>query len=158
MLVLIPDITSAEATAIADELLMRGHGVATCTADDGRAVCAMLGGQPCPLDAASIDVTAHVCPGRISWSASGNGALCALEHRVPLVITGEHSHHPLLGRATAAGSLEDTVELVEWVHNEALDNLGEGGVEELLHRMPGIGNAGMRNTGTVERFATRGPC
>jgi len=121
MHVLIPDTTTGDARRIADDLVARGHEVHTCGTGDGRVSCAMLGELPCPLDATLVDVAVAVRPPGDA-AGTGDGALCAIRKRIPLVLAGDHIDHPLLPWATAAAISEDAADLAEEVAGDPLSD------------------------------------
>lgn len=103
--VLVPDRSTPLGEELARTIEAGGHTVHSCVRDDGALPCAALVGQPCPLDEAPVDIAvdAHNPDGRAG--VYGDGALCAVRRRIPLVLTGDASSHPLAPWAAAvAGS------------------------------------------------------
>jgi len=106
MHVLIPKIEGLASEAVARELTDAGHTVHTCHVENGASDCAVLDDLECPLDRSPIDVAVEVGPGR-GRSGTGDGALCALTRRIPLVLVDATPDHPLLPWAADALSKAD---------------------------------------------------
>ena len=106
MHVLIPTIEGLAAEAVARELEGAGHTVHTCHAAGGTSDCAVLDDLTCPLETAPIDIAVEV-GGR--GAGTGDGALCALTRRVPLVLVDGGPDHPLMPWAADALSSSDVV-------------------------------------------------
>jgi len=104
MHVLIPTIEGLAAQDIARELELAGHTVHTCHGRNGSNDCAVLDDLTCPLELAPVDVAVDV--GARTRDRTGDGALCALTHRVPLVLLDSGPEHPL--RPWAADALVGT--------------------------------------------------
>jgi hypothetical protein len=94
MHVLIPNIEGLAAREIARELSDAGHVVHACHVENGATDCAVLDDLECPLATAPIDVAVEVGSARHA-SGTGDGALCALTRRVPLVLVDAPTDHPL---------------------------------------------------------------
>ena len=112
--VLIPKIEGLAARSVARELEDAGHTVHTCHTQNGATDCAVLDDLTCPLDTAPVDAAVAVGPG--CTDTPGDGALCALTRRIPLVLVNGTADHPLLpwaADAVADGDLSsDLVDLV----------------------------------------------
>ena len=88
-------ITTAAALA-AQELRAAGHTVHRCHYERDHGVrCTALRGGSCPLDIAPIDVavTVRAVDGTAAMPAD-DGVLCAIRHKVPVVVAGDVRRHP----------------------------------------------------------------
>ena len=101
MHVLIPDLTSADAHALAEELEADGHVVHTCGANSDAYDCVALAGGTCPLDDQPIDVCVQVGREDLPMPPA-EGARCAVRRRIPTVLVGDVEEGSLLPSATVA--------------------------------------------------------
>ncbi|HXQ62799.1 MAG TPA: hypothetical protein VN796_10735 [Acidimicrobiales bacterium] len=118
--ILIADTSSGAAAAVASRLEIHGHVVRACR-DAGTpqgVPCAALRGSDCPLDAHRVDVAVSVGPHR-SADPLGDGDLCAVRRRVPLVLL-DQPDHPLQRWAAAMGPATRAVEAVGLVRDAVL--------------------------------------
>jgi hypothetical protein len=96
-------------TGVADALLTSGHGVVRCS-EPGRPAfpCAGLEGS-CPLDG-TVDVTVVVHDRPTTEIARGEaGVVCSFRDAVPVVLAGNGSFSPFLGRCDAVAASVDDV-------------------------------------------------
>jgi len=101
MHVLIPDLTSADAHALAEELEADGHVVHTCGANSDAYDCVALAGGTCPLDDQPIDVCVQVGREDLPMPPA-EGARCAVRRRIPTVLVGDVEEGSLLPSTTVA--------------------------------------------------------
>ncbi|HXX89399.1 MAG TPA: hypothetical protein VEI83_04135 [Acidimicrobiales bacterium] len=99
MHVLIPDLTSAPAKAIARDLEAEGHEVHTCGANVDAYGCAALAGRRCPLDVSPVDVCVDVGREDLPMPPS-EGARCAVRRRVPTLLVGDVEEGTMLPSVT----------------------------------------------------------
>jgi len=93
--------------------------VHSCKLPGQRSGCAVLDERPCPLESEPVDVV--VCTGgpEAPWDR-GDGATCAVTHRVPLVMVDADQADPLVNFAEAVTTEERAVETVEAVADAPL--------------------------------------
>lgn len=110
-----PEIASPHARAVAAELEAAGHDVWQCH-DDVGSPCRAMRGQPCPLDAAPIEVAVTARP----WAApqplpTEGGILCATRRHLPVVVTGAARAHPFRAAATVEAGSADVAAVISAV-------------------------------------------
>lgn len=117
--VMIPDIASSPGSLLAGMLARRGHKVRSCKLPGQRSGCAVLEERPCPLESEPVDVV--ICTGgpEAPWDR-GDGATCAVTHRVPLVMVDPDPADPLVSFAAVSTTEEHAVETVEAVADAPL--------------------------------------
>jgi len=95
MEIFMADTTSAQATRVRRKLEAHGHRVRSCRdlGEPGDAPCAALRGDLCPLDGRTVDVAVGIGPG-VSVDRLGDGEVCAIRRRIPLVLL-DRPHDPL---------------------------------------------------------------
>lgn len=87
--ILLPDLRGPEAVAVADRLRAAGHQVLHCRTDG--AACSALVDDGCPFDTAAVDVAVQVAAAEVDGRL-GQGDVCAVRRRVPLVVVGSPDH------------------------------------------------------------------
>lgn len=117
--VLVPDIRHRDGLEVAQRLRAAGHSVHTCLEEPGRHRCLELDGGACPLDAGAVDV-AVVCGERPGAEVLGDGGLCAIRHRLPLVLVDAPPDHALADWAVASTSAGEVVSAVAEVFDQPL--------------------------------------
>ena len=136
--VLIPDRSTATAREVATSLKDGGHRVHSCVLDDAALPCAALVGHPCPLDTAPIDVVVDVPNPHGRSEAFGDGALCAVRRRIPLVLAGDADGHRLEPWAAARAG-KDVRATVAAVLGRPLPGHTAAASKALLHELRGEG-------------------
>jgi len=119
MEILIADRESPSATAVTQALESHGHVVHGCR-DVVRPdiPCAALRGASCPLDDHPIDVVVSVGP-QPTDDHLGDGNLCAIRRRIPLVLI-DRPNDSLKRWAAAKATAFDAVKAVGQVHESIL--------------------------------------
>ncbi|MHB8682603.1 MAG: hypothetical protein ACYDA2_10985 [Acidimicrobiales bacterium] len=146
--VLVPDMRSEEARSVGRALQEAGHVVHSCARDDGAVGCASLAGRDCPFDDVPVDVVVDVPNADPFATTYGNGALCALQRRVPLVVT--EGDHPL-GPWASARLAGDPAAVVEGLMAEPLQGHTAAASKALLHELRGHGRPSTAATVAVTR-------
>jgi hypothetical protein len=115
MEILIADRETPSAAAVARTLEDHGHIVRTCrdAETSGGLPCAALRGEDCPLDVDRIDVVVSVGPDLVV-DHLGDGDLCAIRRRVPLVLL-DRAHETLGHWAAAMAPASRVLEAVDAV-------------------------------------------
>jgi len=146
MRVLIPDLTTPDARAIAGELEDAGHQVHTCGAGEGVYGCVALAGGSCPLDEVPVDACVQVGREDIPMPPS-EGARCAVRRRVPTLLVGDPEEGALLPSCTVAPRRR----VVGWVGEVARAPMAEHtavAAKAMLHELRRHGADG--RSGVVE--------
>jgi hypothetical protein len=98
--VMITDVSSSGGSLLAGNLARRGHRIHSCKLPGQSSGCAVLAQRPCPLECEPVDVV--VCTGGpLMPRDRGDGATCAVTHRVPLVMVDACPDDPLIGFAAS---------------------------------------------------------
>jgi hypothetical protein len=119
-----------------------GHEVVCChDGDDAAFPCRGLRGDDCPLDGPGVDVVVsardHAWP---TPSTYEDGAVCALRHRVPMVVHGVTSGHPF----------------DEWVSGESRSDQELPAVVEAVARAPMSGHTDFTRSTARQVLETAG--
>jgi len=112
--VLVPDAASVTGGLIAGELALRGHKVLSCKRPGQSSSCAVLDDRSCPLETEAVDVVVGMGGPGAPWER-GDGATCAVTHRVPLVLVDAELSDPLVEFAAATTTQSGVVSTVEQV-------------------------------------------
>jgi hypothetical protein len=107
---------SGEATALVQRLQAHGHVVHSCRSghEPNDVSCAALAGAKCPLDAQPVDVAVGVGP-EPDIDRLGDGEVCAIRHRVPLVLL-DRPDDPLGRWAAAVAPASQALEVIGQVN------------------------------------------
>jgi hypothetical protein len=135
--VFIPDATTLTGRDLAEELLGRGHDVLSCRRSGQSSTCAVLDDRPCPLHGTTADVALAFGEGSREFER-GDGATCAIVHRVPLVLIEPDPKDSLVLHAASTATLEDAVDEAEAVAARPLPvhtDLAKRVVAQALERM-----------------------
>lgn len=132
--VLVPDRSTVEGRDLARSLEDGGHRVHACVHDDGAVPCAALAGRECPLDTATVDVAVDMGNAAPRDDRLGDGAVCAVRRRIPLVLVGQATTHPLLPWA-AAHATTDVRAAVAAVLGRPLPGHTAAARKALLHEL-----------------------
>lgn len=135
--ILLPELDGPEAGPVADRLRSAGHTVHHCRR--AGEPCAVLRDQPCPLDAAPVDVAVAV--GDVPADRLGQGDLCAVRRRVPLVVVGD-AGHPLARWAAAVVDPPAVTDAVVEVADAPLPAHSEAGQAVLAGELARLGMPG----------------
>ncbi|HXQ44924.1 MAG TPA: hypothetical protein VN816_09825 [Acidimicrobiales bacterium] len=118
MEILIADRSPRPAAEVASDLEAHGYVVRTCRDAGTDVPCAALRGSVCPLDAHQVDVVVSVGPEQ-AIDPLGDGDLCAIRRRIPLVLL-DWPNHPLQRRAAAMGPSSRALDAVRLVSDAVL--------------------------------------
>jgi hypothetical protein len=135
--ILIADEISPPAAAVARVLEAQGYTVRTCgDADEpGGVRCASLRGADCPLDTYQVDVAVSVGPDA-DVDRLGDGDVCALRRRIPLVLV-DRPHDRLRLWAAAETTASEAAQAVRQVSATILpmhSARARLAIEDELHR------------------------
>ena len=108
--------SSGEAGAVAQRLQAQGHVVHTCGTghEPHDFPCAALRGTACPLDAQAVDVAVGVGP-EASVDRLGDGEVCAIRRRIPLILL-DRPDDPLGRWAAAVAPARQALEVISQVN------------------------------------------
>jgi len=128
---------SGEAAALVQRLQAHGHVVHSCRSghEPDKVPCAALRGSECPLDAQAVDVAVGVGP-EVRVDRLGDGEVCAIRRRIPLVLL-DRPEDPLARWAAAVAPAAQALEVVSQVNAAILpDHTAEARrmVREWSHR------------------------
>ncbi|MGD0380632.1 MAG: hypothetical protein ABSC30_11680 [Acidimicrobiales bacterium] len=114
--ILIADTASGEAADLAQRLRAHGHVVHSCRSgyEPHDVACAALRGTECPLDAQAVDVAVGVGL-EPSVDRLGDGEVCAIRHRIPLVLL-DRPDDPLGRWAAAMAPAAQALEVISQVN------------------------------------------
>lgn len=131
-----PEAASPQARSVAAQLEAAGHHVWRCR-DDAGAACRAIQGQPCPLDAAPIEVAVAVRP----WASpeplpTEDGILCATRRHLPVVIAGAARGHPFRAAATVEESTAEVAAVVASVATDVSPEHTAVATEALRRHLP----------------------
>jgi len=135
--VFIPDTTTPSGTLLAEDLSRRGHKVLSCRRLGQASSCAVLDGRSCPLERSTADVALAVGRERRRFER-GDGATCAVTHRVPLVLVSPDPQDPLVEHAASTATFAEAVDKAEAVAASPLrihTGIAQGVVEQELNRI-----------------------
>jgi len=106
---------SSQANALVQELQTHGHVVHSCRSDHEPhdVPCAALRGTECPLDAQPVDVAVGIGP-EPSVDRLGDGEVCAIRRRIPLVLL-DRPDDPLGRWAAAVAPANQALEVISRV-------------------------------------------
>ena len=150
--VLIPDTTESAAQAVALRLAAAGHRIHTCRPVRAASACAALADAACPLDTAPIDVAVDVSP-TAGTTGPGDGAVCAVVRRVPLVLVDPAPKHRLRAWAADSCDADDVVDGVAGVHAGALPEHTEVATRAMHGELHRQGSEGTTTSVEVRRHA-----
>lgn len=113
--ILMANTASGQAAALAQRLQARGHVVHSCRSGHElhEVPCAALRGTQCPLDAHAVDVAVGVGP-EPSVDRLGDGEVCAIRRRIPLILL-DRPDDPLGSWAAAVAPAHDALEVIRRV-------------------------------------------
>ncbi|MDE3085634.1 MAG: hypothetical protein KGJ77_02615 [Acidobacteriota bacterium] len=131
---LVPDTAGAAATQLARRLEDAGHRVHRCMADGAGGACVGLTDGRCPLDTAAVDVAVSAA-GAPADGNPADGATCAARRRLPLVLVGADTSHPLAPWATAMPGAEGTASAVDHVLARPLGRHTDEAERAMLHEL-----------------------
>ena len=107
---------SGEAAALVQRLQAHGHVVHSCRSshESHDVSCAALRGNQCPLDAQPVDVAVGV-GSEASVDRLGDGEVCAIRRRIPLILF-DRPDDPLGGWAAAVAPAHQALEVINQVN------------------------------------------
>ena len=107
---------SGEASSLVQRLQAHGHVVHSCrnSHEPHDVSCAALRGTECPLDVQPVDVAVGVGPGP-SVDRLGDGEVCAIRRRIPLILV-DRPDDPLGRWAAAVAPAHEALEVINQVN------------------------------------------
>jgi len=107
---------SGEAGTLVQRLQAHGHVVLSCRSshESYDVSCAALRGIECPLDAQTVDVAVGIGP-EASVDRLGDGEVCAIRRRIPLILL-DRPEDPLGGWAAAVAPAHQALEVINQVN------------------------------------------
>jgi hypothetical protein len=120
MEIFMADTASPQAADVLRNLEDHGHLVHSCGnhGEPGESPCAVLRGDVCPLEARTVDVAVGVGP-VASVDRLGDGEVCAIRRRVPLVLL-DRPHDPLARWAAAVAPASQALEVINEINAAVL--------------------------------------